>query len=40
MRSAFQDREYLYMVMEYLRGADLRYHLCFFDEFNEEQTSK
>ena len=39
MRSAFQDREYLYMTMEYLRGGDLRYHLCYYDSFNEEQTS-
>jgi serine/threonine protein kinase len=39
MRSAFQDREYLYMTMEYLRGGDLRYHLCFYDCFSEEQAS-
>ena len=39
MKSAFQDREYLYMTMEYLRGGDLRYHLCFRDYFTEEQTS-
>ena len=30
MKSSFQDREYLYMTMEYLRGGDLRYHLCFY----------
>lgn len=40
MKSSFQDREYLYMTMEYLRGGDLRYHLCFYEFFNEEQTSK
>lgn len=34
MRSAFQDREYLYMTMEYLRGGDLRYHLCYYDAFS------
>lgn len=39
MKSSFQDREYLYMTMEYLRGGDLRYHLCFYEFFNEEQTS-
>jgi serine/threonine protein kinase len=26
--------------MEYMRGGDLRYHLCFYEFFNEEQTSK
>ena len=40
MISAFQDREYLYMIMEYLRGGDLRYHLCFYEFFSEEQASK
>lgn len=40
MISAFQDREYLYMTMEYLRGGDLRYHLCFYEFFSEEQASK
>ena len=40
MKTSFQDREYLYMVMEYLRGGDLRYHLCFYEFFNEEQASK
>ena len=39
MVSSFQDREYLYMIMEYLRGGDLRYHLCFYEFFNEEQAS-
>lgn len=24
--------------MEYLRGGDLRYHMCFYDHFNEDQT--
>lgn len=40
MKSSFQDREYLYMTMEYMRGGDLRYHLCFYEFFNEEQASK
>lgn len=39
MKSYFQDRQFLYMTMEYLRGGDLRYHLCFYDSFSEEQTS-
>lgn len=39
MVSSFQDRQYLYMTMEYLRGGDLRYHLCFYEFFSEEQAS-
>jgi hypothetical protein len=39
MKSAFQDRNYLYLLMEYLRGGDLRYHMCFYEFFNEEQSS-
>jgi serine/threonine protein kinase len=27
MANAFQDREYLYLIMDYLDGGDLRYHL-------------
>ena len=27
--TSFQDREKLYLAMEYLRGGDLRYHMCF-----------
>ena len=37
---SFQDREHLYLTMEYLRGGDLRYHLCYYDSFTEKQTSK
>ena len=27
IRYAFQDREHLYLIMDYLDGGDLRYHL-------------
>lgn len=36
---AFQDFDNLYLVMDLLSGGDLRYHLCKFDVFTEEQTS-
>lgn len=36
---SFQDREHLYLTMEYLRGGDLRYHLCYYENFTEKQTS-
>lgn len=39
MQSAFQDREYLYLVMDLLTGGDLRYHIGRHRKFNEEQTS-
>ena len=28
MRQAFQDREYLYLLMDLMPGGDLRYHIC------------
>lgn len=40
MYYAFQDRESLYLVMDYLSGGDLRYHICKHRRFTEEQTSK
>lgn len=40
MYYAFQDRENLYLVMDYMRGGDLRYHIGRMRRFNEEQTSK
>jgi len=38
MHFAFQDREYLYIVMDLLTGGDLRYHVSKYKKFNEEQT--
>ena len=35
MHYAFQDSNNLYLVMDYLTGGDLRYHLCLYNEFNE-----
>ena len=41
MHYAFQDIENLYLVMDYLSGGDLRYHICRHrDKFNEEVTSR
>lgn len=40
MKYAFQDRENLYLVMDLLAGGDLRFHICCFRRFNEEQTSR
>jgi len=28
MHYAFQDRDNLYLILDYLSGGDLRYHLC------------
>lgn len=36
---AFQDHDYLYLVMDFLSGGNLRYHLSHKKRFNEEQTS-
>ena len=37
MKGAFQDRESLYLIIDYLSGGDLRYHLP--NKFyNEEET--
>ena len=35
---AFQDAENLYLVMDYLKGGDLRYHIIKHNKFSEEQT--
>lgn len=28
MKYAFQDQSNLYLIMDYVNGGDLRYHLC------------
>lgn len=38
MKYAFQDRNNLYLVMDYLGGGDLRYHICKHRRFTELQT--
>lgn len=35
MNYAFQDREQLYLVMDYLNGGDLRFHITRNHKFNE-----
>lgn len=40
MKCAFQDSLNLYLVMDYLRGGDLRYHICYKDGFSEREISK
>jgi serine/threonine protein kinase len=36
MHSSFQDQNNLYIVLDYLSGGDLRYHLCKMKTFTEE----
>ncbi len=36
MNCSFQDRDNLYLVMDYLSGGDLRYHIGRMRRFNEE----
>ncbi len=36
---AFSDKENLYLVMDYLGGGDLRYHISRRRKFNEAETS-
>ena len=38
MKFAFQDRVNLYLVMDLMKGGDLRYHLNQCERFSEEQT--
>ena len=39
MHFAFQDNDNLYLVMDLLTGGDLRYHICKYKKFTEEQSS-
>ncbi|CAD8111652.1 unnamed protein product [Paramecium primaurelia] len=36
--AAFQDKQNIYLILDYLQGGDLRYHLGRNRRFNEEQT--
>ena len=38
MHYSFQDKDNLYLVMDLLTGGDLRYHICKYHRFSEEQT--
>ena len=38
MYYAFQDEDTLYIIMDYLSGGDLRYHICHRNYFTEEET--
>jgi serine/threonine protein kinase len=38
MHFAFQDKDNLYIIMDYLIGGDLRYHICKHRKFNESQS--
>ena len=38
MNYAFDDRENLYLVIDYMSGGDLRYHLARNRKFSEYQT--
>lgn len=39
MHYAFQDSSMLYLIMDFLNGGDLRYHISRNKRFSEEQTS-
>jgi serine/threonine protein kinase len=38
MTYAFQDREYLYLIMDYINGGDLRYHIGTRKRFSESEA--
>ena len=40
MHCAFQDKDYLYLIMDLLTGGDLRYQIFLRKKFTEEETSK
>ena len=37
---SFQDANYLYLVLNYFQGGNLRYHLNNKKQFTEQETSK
>ena len=37
---SFQDKDYLYLVMQLIQGGTLRFHINQKKKFSEEQTSK
>ncbi len=39
MEYAFQDKENLYLALDFMAGGDLRYHLCRRRRFSEAETS-
>lgn len=39
MHFSFQDYDNLYLVLDFLQGGDLRYHVSRHRRFSEEQTS-
>ena len=38
MHYSFQDKDNLYLIIDFLQGGDLRYHLCKEKQFTEDQT--
>lgn len=40
MHGSFMDRDNLYMILEFLGGGDLRYHMTELKRFGEEEASK
>ena len=38
MHYAFQDNKYLYLILDFFPGGDLRYHISIHKKFSEEQT--
>lgn len=40
MRFAFQDRQNLYLGLDWLEGGDLRYHICRRRSFSEAHISR
>lgn len=38
IKSSFQDKQNLYLIMDLVSGGDLRFHVCYMRKFTEEQT--